>query len=112
MRKPHWTEHNIRVHVFTCVLALQIAHLMRHKARQAELHLSVRALLDELARIGETVLLYQGEKGRPKARRTLTGSTPTQNRLSQLFELDRYAPRRQPRPRTPAPTTDSQHSRR
>ena len=25
----HWTEHNIRVHVFTCVLALQIAHLMR-----------------------------------------------------------------------------------
>ena len=28
----HWTEHNIRVHVFTCVLALQLAHLMRHKA--------------------------------------------------------------------------------
>src|SRR6266566_3376147 len=25
----HWTEHNIRVHVFTCVLALQIAHLLR-----------------------------------------------------------------------------------
>ena len=24
----HWTEHNIRVHVFTCVLALQIAHRM------------------------------------------------------------------------------------
>ena len=27
----HWTEHNIRVHVFTCVLALQIAHLMRRR---------------------------------------------------------------------------------
>ena len=27
----HWTEHNISVHVFTCVLALQIAHLMRHR---------------------------------------------------------------------------------
>jgi len=25
----HWTEHNIRVHVFTCVLALRIAHLIR-----------------------------------------------------------------------------------
>jgi transposase len=90
----HWTDHNIRVHVFTCVLALQIAHLMRHKARQAGLHLSVRALLDELAGIGETVLLYQGDKGRPKARRMLTETTPTQNRLSQLFGLDRYAPRR------------------
>ena len=31
----HWTDHNIRVHVFTCVLALQIAHLMRHQARRA-----------------------------------------------------------------------------
>ena len=28
----HWTDHNIRVHVFTCVLALQIAHLMRRHA--------------------------------------------------------------------------------
>jgi hypothetical protein len=25
----HWTEHNIRAHVFTCVLALQPADLMR-----------------------------------------------------------------------------------
>ena len=40
----HWTEHNIRVHVFTCVLALQIAHLLRLRARQAGLDLSVRAL--------------------------------------------------------------------
>ena len=28
----HWTEHNIRIHTFTCVLALQIAHLMRREA--------------------------------------------------------------------------------
>ena len=33
----HWTEHNIRVHVFTCVLALQIAHLMRLRAARAGL---------------------------------------------------------------------------
>jgi transposase len=90
----HWTEHNIRVHTFTCVLALQIAHLMRHTARQAGPHLSVRALLDELAGIEETVLLYQGERGRPKARRMLTETTPTQDTLAELFKLDRYAPRR------------------
>ncbi len=50
----HWTEHNITVHMFTCVLALQIAHLMRRKAAQAGLDLSVRELLGELAAIGET----------------------------------------------------------
>jgi transposase len=60
----HWTGHNIRVHVFTCVLALQIAHLMRLRARRAGLELPVRELLRELAGIGETVLLYQGDHGR------------------------------------------------
>ncbi len=90
----HWTEHNIRVHVFTCVLALQIAHLMRSKARRAGLDLSVRELLRELAGIGETVLLYKGDRGRPRAHRMLTETTPVQDKLARIFSLDRYAPRR------------------
>jgi transposase len=90
----HWTEHNIRVHVFTCVLALQIAHLMRLKARRAGLDLSVRELLSELAGIGETVLLYQAGRGRPRAHRMLTETTPLQDKLSGIFGLARYAPRR------------------
>ena len=90
----HWTEHNIRVHTFTCVLALQIAHLMRLKARRAGLDLSVRELLGELAGIGETVLLYQAGRGRPRAHRMLTETTPVQEELSQIFGLTRYAPRR------------------
>jgi len=90
----HWTEHNIRVHLFTCVLALQIAHLMRLKARRAGLDLSVRALLAELADIGETILLYPGDRGRPKAHRMLTDTTNAQDKLSDIFGLARYAPRR------------------
>jgi transposase len=90
----HWTEHNIRVHVFTCVLALQIAHLMRLKARRAGLDLSVRELLRELGGISETVLLYRGDRGRPRAHRMLTETSPLQDRLIQVFGLDRYAPRR------------------
>ena len=90
----HWTEHNIRVHVFTCVLALQIAHLMRRRARQAGLDLSVRELLRELAGIGETVLLYHGDRGRPKAHRMLTETSTVQDTLAGIFGLARYAPRR------------------
>jgi len=90
----HWTEHNIRMHVFTCVLALQIAHLMRLKARRAGLDLSVRVLLAELAGIGEAVLLYPGDRGRPKAHRMLTDTSPVQDKLSEIFALSRYAPRR------------------
>ena len=62
----HFTDHKIRVHLFTCVLALAIAHLMRREATRAGLALSVPALLAELEGIGETVLLHQGERGRPR----------------------------------------------
>ena len=88
----HWTEHNIRVHTFTCVLALQIAHLLRLQAERAGLHTSVRELLTQLAGIGETVLIYPAECGRPKARRMLTETTATQDKLIQTFQLDRHAP--------------------
>lgn len=90
----HWTEHNITVHVFTCVLALQIAHLMRLKATRAGLHLSVRELLSELAGIGETILLYRGDRGRPRAHRMLDDATPVQRKLSEIFGLGRYSPSR------------------
>jgi len=89
----HWTEHNIRVHTFTCVLALQIAHLMRRQADHAGLHLSVRELLDQLAGIQETVLIYPSTGGRPKARRMLTETTHNQDQLTEIFDLTKWAPR-------------------
>jgi hypothetical protein len=88
----HWTEHNIRVHVLTCVLALQIAHLLRLQAERAGLRMSVRELLRQLAGIGETVLIYPTERGRPKARRMLTETTAAQDKLIQIFQLNRHAP--------------------
>ncbi len=89
----HWTEHNIRVHVFTCVLALQIAHLMRRTAARAGLPMSVRELLGQLAGIGETVLIYPSTGGRPKARRMTTELTGNQRQLHEIFQLATWAPR-------------------
>lgn len=78
----HWSDHTIRVHVFTCVLALQIAHLMRRTAGQAGLSISVRELLSTVGGIEESVLV----------RRMLTETTPEQDRLATIFGLDRWAP--------------------
>jgi transposase len=88
----HWTDNNIRVHAFYCVLALTVARLMRREAANAGMPMSVRELLDTLAGIGETVLLYPSTGGRPRARRMLTEVDPTQQRLYGLFGLDHYAP--------------------
>ena len=90
----HWTEQKIRVHVLYCVLALMVARLMVREADRAAMHMSVRELLATLAGIQETVLLYQGETGRPRARRMLTDMDPAAKRLYDLFGLDTYAPKR------------------
>ncbi|HEX6476801.1 MAG TPA: IS1634 family transposase [Acidimicrobiales bacterium] len=88
----HFTDHSIRAHVACCVLALMVARLMTREADRAGMHHSVRELLCTLAGIQETVLLYQGERGRPRARRMLTEMDTTQHRLYDLFGLDAFAP--------------------
>ena len=90
----HWTDSKIRVHVFCCVLALTVAHLMRREAARSGIHMSVRELIGALSGIEETVLLYEGERGRPRARRMLTEMDSDQKRLYDLFGLDAYAPSR------------------
>jgi len=90
----HWTEQKIRVHVFYCVFALMVVRLMVREAEHAGIEMSVRELLNTLAGIEETLMLYQGERGRPRARRMLTEIDPTQRRLYDLFGLDAYAPKR------------------
>ena len=88
----HWTDAHIRVHLSYCVTALAVAHLMRRETTRAGNPMSVRELLDHLAGIQETVLLYPSTGGRPKARRMLTEMTRTQQHLFDLFGLDRYTP--------------------
>jgi predicted hydrolase (HD superfamily) len=55
-----------------CVAALTVARQMTREADRAGMYQSVAELLHNLAGIQETVLLYQGERGRPRARRMLT----------------------------------------
>jgi hypothetical protein len=88
----HSTDQAIRVHVYTCVLALQISRLMRRQTAHAALNLSVRELLTQLAGIQETVLVYPSTAGRPKTRRQLTETSPQQQKLAEVFDLHRWAP--------------------
>ncbi len=90
----HFTDQKIRTHVAHCVLALMTARLMAREAAHAGMSMSARELLSRLAGIEETVLLYQGDRGRPRARRMLTEMDPAERRLYDLFALHAYAPTR------------------
>lgn len=65
----HWTDHNIQVHVFTCLLALILARTIEHQARAAGHPHSLDALLERLASIRLAMILHpSGEQGgRPRA---------------------------------------------
>ena len=76
------------------MLGLMVARLIVREAEHAGMHMGVRELLDQLAGIQETLLLYQGERGSPRAKRMLTKMDPTQQRLYELFHLGDYAPKR------------------
>lgn len=88
----HWTDQKLRVHAFTCVLALLLCNLLRRKLHQAGLPLSVGALLDELGGIREVTNLYQAppESRKPVVTRTLSVLSATQRQLYELLRLDRY----------------------
>ena len=66
------------------VLAVTVAHLMRHRAHQAGLDLSVQELLSTLAGITESELVSPSTGGRPRVRRVLNELTPSQEALLEI----------------------------
>jgi len=90
----HWTDSKIQVHAFYCVLALLLTSLLqRQLAHQGET-LSINRILEELAGIRETLVLYprrQGQRHFPTAT-CLTRMNSLQQRLFSLLGLKRYAP--------------------
>ena len=98
----HWTEHNIRVHVFTCVLALQIAHLMRLRAARAGLRMSVRELLRGARRHQRDRPALPSRPPACRAHRMLTETSPVRGQAHRHL---------QPRPATPPDAENGQEQR-
>jgi transposase len=91
----HWTDQKLRVHAFTCVLALLLCNLLRRTLHHAGISLSVDQLLDELGGIREVTNLYESapQSRKPVVTRTLSRLSDTQRQLYDLLQLDRYRAR-------------------
>jgi len=89
----HWTDQKIRVHVFTCVLALLVVRLIALEARRAGFTEEAPGIMALLRGIRETVLLYApAGRGRPRVVRTLTHPDAAQEKLMTLLGLAELAP--------------------
>jgi transposase len=91
----HWTDQKLRVHAFTCVLALLLCNLLRRQLAAAGLSLSVARLLDTLGGIREVATLCEpvSSTGHPSIAYTLSRLEPTQRRLYNLLNLEAYRAR-------------------
>ena len=89
----HWTDSKIQVHAFYCVLALLLTSLLQRELARKSESLSINRLLEELAGIQETLVVFprrQGQRQLPTAT-CLTRMSGLQQRLFTALGLDRHA---------------------
>jgi transposase len=91
----HWTDQKIRVHALYSVASLMLVNLAWREADRAGMGLSPNEVMEALAAIQETTLIYPPAKGkgRPRILRRLTRMDQTQQELFELFGLDAFSPR-------------------
>lgn len=91
----HWTDQKLRVHAFSCTLALLVVNLIEREVRKAGIELGPKLALRLLSEIHETTLVYPaagGKQGRPRVRTRLAEMDETQRQLFDALELDELAP--------------------
>jgi transposase len=90
----HWTDSKIQVHAFYCVLALLLTSLLQRELAHHDLKLSINGMLEELAAIRETLIVYPRRQGQRQfsTATCLTRMSPLQQRLFSVLNLTRYLP--------------------
>ena len=93
LRPQHcWTDQKVKVHVFTCVLALMICSLLRRELHRRGIERSIPKILEQLGKIREIGVVYPPPKGKskPVLRMTLSRMTPDRRAMFDALDLERY----------------------
>ena len=88
----HWTDSKIRVHAFTCVLALTLTSLLQRTLHQQGIDLSMPRMYDLLGGIRETMVIYPRRPGEKNPRCAASHCTLSaeQQKLFDVLNLKRY----------------------
>ena len=88
----HWTDTKIRVHAFTCVLALTLSSLLQRTLHHNGIDLSLPRIFELLGGIRETLVLYPKKRGQrqPSTARALSTLSPQQGQLLDALNLRSY----------------------
>jgi transposase len=92
----HWTDHNIQVHAFYCMLGISLLRYAHQQAQAAWPGISTEELVDQLDQIKQFVLLYpnQGATGPDRAATVLSKQSLVQEALCTALGIDQIQRRR------------------
>lgn len=68
----HWTDHQIKVHAFYCVLALRLSTLLQRELHEQGLDLSVDRMLDGLSDVKQVINIYSKKGDAKKETKTFS----------------------------------------
>ena len=88
----HWTDQKLRVHAFTCVLALLLCSLLRRELSRKGITVSVDRMLETLDTIREVQVLLSSGRGRPRVQRTHSQLEPLAAQMFEALDLGRLLP--------------------
>ena len=88
----HWTDQKLRVHAFTCVLALLLCSLLRRELSRKSIEVSVDRMLETLDTIREVQLMLSSGRGRPRVQRTHSQLEPLAAQMFEALDLGRFLP--------------------
>lgn len=90
----HWTDHNIRVHAFYCVLALAFASILQRELHQKGFEYSIPKAIDLLSNISEVLMVKhqpgKGKKVEAKPQIVISKMDDEQQKIFKALGLERY----------------------
>jgi len=88
----HWTDHNVRVHAFYCVLALTLASLLHRELHTHGIEVTIARGIDELSGIAEVALVKKKRRGKPSEPQIVIAKMNTiQQQMFTALQLSRYS---------------------
>jgi transposase len=88
----HWTDHNIRVHAFYCVLALTLASLLQRELHSRGIEISIAKAIEELSGISEVALIKKKKKGKqPDPQIVLSKMNAAQQQMFDALQLSHFS---------------------
>lgn len=82
----HWTDEKIRVHLFTCILAMRLCGLLQKELADQGIDTSINKMLEDMGTL-KKVTTFFGELNKPEKVLSFTQGNEVAQKIQELYQL-------------------------